>query len=124
VLWIRIDFSADPDLIPAFYLDVDPYPDPGAKPIQADPDPYPGKTLKSQKIECLHESIVLKEGNKSKKYLRKAGNQVYVSFLVNFTDPGSESGYAFPVRIRIRDSQINADPDLQHRKIVECFYGI
>jgi hypothetical protein len=51
VLWIRIDFSADPDLIPAFYLDVDPYPDPGAKPIQADPDPYPGKTLKSHKIE-------------------------------------------------------------------------
>jgi hypothetical protein len=28
LLWIRIDFSADLDLIPAFYLDVDPNPYP------------------------------------------------------------------------------------------------
>jgi hypothetical protein len=30
--------------------------------------------------------------------------------LVNFDAPGSGSGSAFPIRIRIKDNQINADP--------------
>ncbi len=55
VLWIRIGFNADAD--PAFYLNPDPDPDPGNQPmrIHADPDPDPGQTLKSQKVEFLHE---------------------------------------------------------------------
>ncbi len=32
VLWIRIGFSADPN--PAFYLSVDPHPDPGSQPVK------------------------------------------------------------------------------------------
>jgi len=36
VLWIRVGFNADPD--PAFYLN-------------ADPDPDPGQTFKSQKVD-------------------------------------------------------------------------
>jgi hypothetical protein len=41
VLWIRIGFNADVDPDPAFYL-------------YADPNPDPGQTLKSQKVEFLH----------------------------------------------------------------------
>jgi hypothetical protein len=48
VLWIRIGVSADRD--PAFYLNVDP--DPGC---QTNADPDPGQTLKSRKVEFLHE---------------------------------------------------------------------
>ncbi len=43
-----------------------------------------------------------------KKLFLKAGNQVHLSIVVNFHAP--RSGSAFPVRIRIQDSQINADP--------------
>jgi hypothetical protein len=43
---------------------------------------------------------------------RKVGNQVYLLILVNFHAPGS--GSAFQKRIRIQNSQINADPDQQH----------
>jgi hypothetical protein len=38
---IHTGFNADPDPDPAFYLNVDPYPD-------------PGQTLKSQAVEFLH----------------------------------------------------------------------
>jgi hypothetical protein len=44
VLWIRIGFNADPDA------------DPGSQ-TTADPA---GQTLKSQKIEFLHEKYILK----------------------------------------------------------------
>jgi hypothetical protein len=40
-----------------------------------------------------------------------AGNQVYLLILVNFHAPGSESECDSPIRIRIQDSQINADLD-------------
>jgi hypothetical protein len=50
LLWIRIDFNADP--VPAFYLNAGP--DPGSK-TNADPDPDPGTILKSQSVEFLHE---------------------------------------------------------------------
>jgi hypothetical protein len=43
VLWIRIDFNAFPD--PAFFLN-------------ADPAPYPGQTLKSQKSNFLQKNIL------------------------------------------------------------------
>jgi hypothetical protein len=42
--WIRIGFNADLDPGPAFYLSAD---------LEPDPDPVP--TLKSQKVEFLHE---------------------------------------------------------------------
>jgi hypothetical protein len=45
-----MDFNVDPD--PAFYLNADPDPDPES---QTHVDPYPGQTLKSQKVEFLHE---------------------------------------------------------------------
>ncbi len=53
MLWICIDFSADPD--PAFYLKAGPDLDPGSQ-TNADPDPDPGRTLKSQKVEFLHKN--------------------------------------------------------------------
>jgi hypothetical protein len=52
---------------------------------------------------------ILKVVNMSKNLptkLQKPGNQV------NFHAPGS--GSAFPIRIRIQDSQMNKDPDPQH----------
>jgi hypothetical protein len=52
VLWIRIDFIADPDPGPAFYLNEDL--DSGSK-TNADPNPDPGQTLSSKKVEFLHE---------------------------------------------------------------------
>jgi hypothetical protein len=60
---------------------------------------------------------VLKAGNtvgqkhtyESKKSLfERQENQVYLLILVHFQAPGS--GSAFPIRIRIQGSQINADP--------------
>jgi hypothetical protein len=82
--------------------------------IHADPDPDPGQTVKSQKVECLHKKI-LQVGNRSKNIPTKirrytkafliGRNQGYLLILVNFDAPGSESGSAFPIRIRILDSQ-------------------
>jgi hypothetical protein len=48
-LWC-MGFDADPD--PAFYLNADQDPDPGSQP---NVDPDPSQTLKSQKVEFLHE---------------------------------------------------------------------
>jgi hypothetical protein len=42
----------------------------------------------------------------------KAGKRVYFLIFVNFHAP--ESGSAFQIRVRIQDSQTNADPDPQH----------
>jgi hypothetical protein len=47
-----------------------------------------------------------------KSLFERQGNHVYLYILVSFHVP--ESGYAFPLRIRIQDSQMNADPDPQH----------
>ncbi len=52
VLWIRIVFNANLD--PAFYLNADP--DQGSQTnanLDPYPDPDPGQTLKSQKVEFL-----------------------------------------------------------------------
>jgi hypothetical protein len=93
-----------------------------AKSVRNHADPEPGKTfsLKSQNDEFLHENYLLKIGKRSKniskevqKPLCKAGNQVYLLILVNFHVAGS--GSAFPIRIQIQGSQINADPDPQHQ---------
>jgi hypothetical protein len=46
-------WSADPYLNPCFDLIVDP--DPGAIKMHLDPDPDLGRTLKSQKVEFLHD---------------------------------------------------------------------
>jgi hypothetical protein len=43
------------------------------------------------------------------------GNQVYLLKLVSVHAPGSRS--AFSIRIRIQDSQLNADPDPQHSNL-------
>jgi hypothetical protein len=51
--------------------------------------------------------------------MKKSANLLGTANLVNFNVPGS--GSAFPIRIWIQDSQINADPDPQQkntRKIV------
>jgi hypothetical protein len=45
-------FHADPDMDPAFYLNADPNPE---CQTNADPAPAPGRKLKSQKDEFLHE---------------------------------------------------------------------
>jgi hypothetical protein len=47
VFWIRIGFNADPDQ--SFC------PNAAGSQTNADPDPDPGQTLKSQKVEFLHE---------------------------------------------------------------------
>ncbi len=52
MLWIRCSFNADPD--PVFYFNADP--DPGIQ-TDADPNLDPGQTLKSQKVEFLHEKF-------------------------------------------------------------------
>ncbi len=54
VLWILIGFNEDSDPDPAFYTRIWIQ---GAKTmrINADPDPDPSHTLKSQKVEFLHE---------------------------------------------------------------------
>jgi hypothetical protein len=54
VLWIRTGFNEDSDPDPAFFIRIRIQ---GAKPmrINADPDPDPSQTLKSQKVEFLHE---------------------------------------------------------------------
>ncbi len=92
--------TADPS--PAFYLNLDPYLD-------------PGQTLKSQKLEFDMKNIP-EVGDRSKTYLqksfRKAGNQVYLLILINFHAPGS--GSAFLICIQIQDSQTNADPPRIH----------
>jgi hypothetical protein len=50
VLRIRIAFNADPDQ--AFHLNADQ--GPGSQ-TNADPDPDPGQTFRSQKVKYLHE---------------------------------------------------------------------
>jgi hypothetical protein len=47
---------------------------------------------------------------KVEKTFFKAVNQVNFFYLVNFLCPESESESAFPIRIRIQESKINADP--------------
>jgi hypothetical protein len=64
LLWVGIDFNADPNPDPAFYLNADP--DPWSQ-TNTDPDPWsrtnadpdPGQTLKSQKIEFYTQKINL-----------------------------------------------------------------
>jgi hypothetical protein len=71
--------------------------------------------LSHQKVEFLHEKYTyLKQiiGKKNiptmvQKPLRKAENQVYLQILDYCHAPGS--GTAFPRRIRIQGSQMNAD---------------
>jgi hypothetical protein len=101
VLWIHISFN--PDSNPAIHRNSDSDPElyeDKSMPIHADPEP--GQTSQSQKVEFSH-----------KKYMRsKAGNPNDLLILVTFQAPGS--GSAFLKRIRIQDSQTNADPDPQH----------
>jgi hypothetical protein len=52
-LLIRIGRNADPDLA---FLNADP--NPGSQ-TNADPNPDLGQTLKSQKVEFLHEKYIL-----------------------------------------------------------------
>ncbi len=54
MLWIHIDFNADPDT--ALYLNADliRIRVQGTKPMRIRADPIPGQTFKSQKVE-LHE---------------------------------------------------------------------
>ncbi len=60
LVWIRIGFNADPDINPnpAFYLNADPDPNPDSG-SQTNADPDPGQTLKSQKVEFLHEKFII-----------------------------------------------------------------
>ncbi len=68
MVWICIDFNADPDpdLNPDLGLDPDPDPD---SQTNADPDPDPRQTFKSQKVKFLDENI-LKLSNRAKKVTR------------------------------------------------------
>jgi hypothetical protein len=71
VLWIRCGFNAGPD--PAVYLNADP--DPGIQ-TNADPNLDPGQTLKSHKVEYLHEKYHF------------CGSGMFILDL-KFTHPGS-----------------------------------
>ncbi len=53
VLWIRIGFNEDSDPDPAFYIRIRIQ---GAEPMRINADPDPSHTLKSQKVEFLHEN--------------------------------------------------------------------
>ncbi len=104
VLWIRFGFNADTD--PAFKLNADP--DPGSL-TNADQNPDPCQTFKSEKFEILNfkfENIA---------YLFE---RLKIRFVCNFLAPWS--GSAFPIRIRIQESQISADPDPQHFIFKQC----
>ncbi len=88
----------------------------GVKPmrIHTDLDPDPGQTLPSRKAEFFTWKIHFKQVINLKtcvhgyESLRNAENHVYLLILVNFLDPCFESGFTFPIWIRIR-SQITAD---------------
>jgi hypothetical protein len=116
MLWIRIGFNADPD--PAFIsmrirmrIRIQ-----GAKPMRIQADPDLDQTSESQKADFLHEkytfSTVCKRSKniptKVQKRFRKEEIQFCLYILANFHAPGT--GSAFPVRIRIQDSKMNADP--------------
>jgi hypothetical protein len=84
VLWIRFGFNADPD--PAFVsmrIQIR-----NQRAVHADSDPDPGQTLNS-----------------------KAGNQIYLSILINFHTSGSGSQYGSvsrtdkSMRIRIHNTE-------------------
>jgi hypothetical protein len=84
---IRIGFNAGLD--PTFYLRADL--DPGS---QINANPNPGQTLPSKCCKSLFERLEI---------------ILFLLILVNCV--ASESGSAFRIRIRIQESQINADPD-------------
>ncbi len=71
-----------------------------------------GKTLKGQK----------NVSTEIKKPFWKAEGQICFLILVNLHAPGS--GSAFPIRIRIQNSQMNADPDPQNWFQVIVKYNI
>ncbi len=71
VLWILLGYNADLD--PAFYLNT--LPDPGSQ-TNADLNPDPGQTLKSQKVEFLHEKYT-----KSRCWVKKSYLLRYKSLL-------------------------------------------
>jgi hypothetical protein len=62
LLSIRIGFIANPD--PAFNLNADPNPNPGAKPMWIHAESDPGLTVTSQKFDYSIENI-LSIGNRS-----------------------------------------------------------
>ncbi len=101
-MWIRIGFNADPD--PAFYHNAEP-----ENQINADPDPDPGQTLKSQKVEFLHENMLKVRTIKDKK-LSYEGTKAFLKgrkpgLFVNF----SQFTCSW-IRMRIRIP--NTDSDL------------
>ncbi len=100
----------------SFYVNADPDPVSGTK-LRIPADSDPGQTLTSQKVEFFHEKYVLKVGKRSKNIptrlrrykslMERQETRFTCKILITFHAPGSES--AFPIRIRIRDSQINVD---------------
>jgi hypothetical protein len=109
VLWIHTGFNAN--LNPAFYLNADP--DPGANIMRIHADPDPGHSLKSQKVEFLHENM-FKVGNKSKSYgtYMCLFERQETGFICQFWSISMllETGSAFPIRTQIQDSQMNPNP--------------
>jgi hypothetical protein len=100
---------ANPD--PAVYLDADPDPDPGNQ-TNAHPDLDPVQVSKSRKVK-FYIKYLLKNRSKNipekvKSLFLKGGNQVSLVILVNSHAPGC--GSRSPIQIRIKESQINADP--------------
>ncbi len=81
MLWIRCGFNAD--LGPAFYLNADP--DPGIQ-TNADPNLDPGQTLKSHKVEYLHEKYHFCG---SGMFIMDPGSEIYPSRMQGQKDSGS-----------------------------------
>jgi hypothetical protein len=104
VLWIHIGFNADPDFLKA---DLDTDPDPG-KPNQCGSRrAAPGQTFEPQKGKFYMKNIL---GNRSNNIPTKVQRQKSRFICQVFLDSGAGSESAVPIRIRIPDSQMNADP--------------
>ncbi len=99
VLWIRIGFNADTDPV------------------------FNSMRIRIQEAWPMRIRIRILVRLLSQKNL-KFENMAYlferleIRFVCNFLAPWS--GSAFPIRIRIQESQINADPDPQHFIFKQC----
>ncbi len=50
----------------------------------------------------------------TKAFFERQNPGLFENYIANFHAPGSGSGPAFPIRIRIQNSQMYVDPDPQH----------
>ncbi len=102
MLWIHIGFKVNPvtDPDPACYVNADP--DSGSQ-TNADPMHIRVRPCKSLKVEFLRENRI--DITKYPRSYKSLFERLEISFMGD-TDPQSQW-----IRIRIQESEINADPD-------------